>query len=87
MIIIGPEDPELFDLELGSQISTNINQSVPNLIKMNTTIRSWMSSIMDIIRPELSKLSTLELENLAYLTVYTLASANIHQSAPNLITV
>ena len=36
-----------------------------------TTIRSWMSLIMDVIRPELSKLSTLELENLPYLTLLT----------------
>ena len=51
------------------------------------TIRSRMSSIMDVIRPELSELSTLELENLPYLTVYTLASANIDQSVPNLVTI
>ena len=35
--------------------STNINQSAPNLVKMYVTIRSWMSSIMDLIRPELSE--------------------------------
>ena len=46
-----------------------------------------MSSIMDVIRPELSKLSTLELENFPYLTVYTLASANTDQSVPNLVTI
>ena len=46
-----------------------------------------MSSIMDLIGPELSKLSALELENLPYLTVYTLASANIDQSVPNLATI
>ena len=45
-----------------------------------------MSSIMDLIGPELSKLSALELENLPYLTVYSLASANIDQSVPNLAT-
>ena len=50
---------------------------------MNTTIRSKMSLIMDVIRPELSKLSALELENLPYLTVYTLASANINLSVSN----
>ena len=42
---------------------------------------------MDLIRPELSELSALELENLPYLTVYTLASANIDQSVPELATV
>ena len=46
-----------------------------------------MSSIMDLIRPELSELSALELEHLPYLTVYTLASANIYQSVPNLATI
>ena len=46
-----------------------------------------MSLIIDLIEPELSKLSALELENLPYLTVYTLASANIDQSVPNLYTI
>ena len=32
--------------------STNIDQSTPNLVKMYVTIRSWMSSIMDLIEPE-----------------------------------
>ena len=35
--------------------STNINQSAPNVVKMYVTIRSWMSSIMDLIKPELSE--------------------------------
>ena len=35
--------------------STNINQWAPNLVKMYVTIRSWMSSIMDFIKPELSE--------------------------------
>ena len=39
---------------------------------------------MELIEPELSELSALELENLPYLTVYSLASANIDQSVPNL---
>ena len=46
-----------------------------------------MSSIMELIGPELSKLSALELENLPYLTVYPLASANIDQSVPNMATI
>ena len=46
-----------------------------------------MSLIMGLIGPELSELSALELENLPYFTVYTLASANIDQSVPNLATV
>ena len=78
---IEPEHPELFALELGiiaesdfvyTPASTNIDQSAPNLIKMYMTIRSRMSSIMDVIRPELSELSSLELENFPYLTLFTL---------------
>ena len=46
-----------------------------------------MSSILDLIGPELSELSALKLENLPYLTVYTLASANIDQSLLNLATI
>ena len=65
-----PEHPELFALELGkiaeldlvcTLASTNINQSVPNLVRMYVTMRSQMSYIMDVNRPELSKLSVLEL--------------------------
>ena len=74
------EHPELFALEFGiiaesdfvyTPASTNIDQSAPNLVKMYMTIRSWMNSIMDVIRPELSDLSTLELENFLYLTLFT----------------
>ena len=36
------------------------------------TIRSRMSLIMELIGPELSELSALELENLLYLTLFTL---------------
>ena len=51
------------------------------------TIRSRMSSIRELIRGELFKLSALELENLPYLNFFnTLASANIDQSVPNLAT-
>ena len=79
--IIGPEHPELFALELGkiaefdfvySLASTNIHQSAPNLIKMYVTIKSHMSSIVDLIRPELSALSALELEKLLLMTLFTL---------------
>ena len=52
--------------------STNIYQSAPNLVKMCVIIRSQMSSIMDLIIPELSELFALELENLPYLTLFTL---------------
>ena len=51
--------------------STNINQSASNLVKMYITIRSQMTSIMELIEPELSELSALELENLPYLTLFT----------------
>ena len=51
---------------------TNVDQSAPNLVKMCMTIRSQMSSIMDLIGPELSELPSLELENLPYLTSFTL---------------
>ena len=91
---IDPEFPELFALEFQkiaesdfvyNLASTNINQSAPNLVQMCMTIRTWMSSIMGVMGPELSKLSALEYENLPYLTVYTLASTNINQSTPNLV--
>ena len=78
---IESKHPELFALEFGiiaeydfvyTPASTNIDQSAPNLVKMYMTIRSRMSLIMDVIRPELSELSTLELENFPYLTLFTL---------------
>ena len=92
---IEPEHPELFALEFRKiaesdfvyiLASTNIDQSAPNLVNMFMTIRSRMSSIMDLIGSELSEISTLEFENLPYLTVYTLASASIDQSVTNLTT-
>ena len=78
---IEPEHPELFAFEFGkiaeydfvySLLSTNIDQSAPDLVKMYVIIRSPMSSIMDIIGLELSEVSALELENLPYLTLLTL---------------
>ena len=36
------------------------------------TTRAQMISIMDLIGPKLSELSALELENLPYLTMFTL---------------
>ena len=42
---------------------------------------------MELIGPELSELSALELENLPYDFVNTLASANIEQTVPNLATI
>ena len=77
---IESEHTELFALEFGkiaefyfvyTSASTNIDQSAPNLVKMYMTIRSPRISIMDVIRPELSELCTLELENFPYLTLFT----------------
>ena len=78
---IESEHPELFALEFGkiaesdfvyTLASTNIEQSMPNLVKMYVTIRSHMSLVMDLIGLELFELSALELENLPYLTLFTL---------------
>ena len=78
---IEPEHPELFAFEFGkiaesdfvyTLASTNTDQSSPNLVKMYITIRSRMSSIMDLIRPEISELSALEFENMPYLILFTL---------------
>ena len=57
--------------------STNTDQSAPNLVKVYMVkvymiIRSRMSSIIELIGLELSELSALELENLPYLTLFTL---------------
>ena len=83
-LIIGQiesENPELFAREFGkiaepdfvyTPASTNIDQSASNLVIMYMTIRSQMSSIMDLIGPEVSELSTLELENFLCLTFFTL---------------
>ena len=78
---IEPEHPELFALKFRkiaeydfvyNLASKNINQSAPNLVQMYMTIRARMSSIMELIGPELSELSALEYENLPYLTLFTL---------------
>ena len=83
-LIIGQierEHPELFALEFGKIAEydfvytlsyTNIDQSAPNSVKMYLIIRSQMSVIMDLIGLELFELSALELENLPYLTLFTL---------------
>ena len=52
--------------------SININQSAPNMVKVYMITRSQMSLIMELIGPELSELSDLELENLPYLTSFTI---------------
>ena len=88
------EHPELFALEFRkvaesdfvyTLASTNINQSAPNLVKMYVTIPSWMSSIIDLIGPELSELFALEFTKIAESDfVYTLASTNVDQLVPNI---
>ena len=59
---IESKHPKLFALVFGkiaksyfvyTLVSTNIDQSTPNLVKMYMTIRLWMSLIMDLIGPEL----------------------------------
>ena len=61
---IESDHQELFALEFGKIAEsdfvytvayTNINQSEPNLVRVYVTIRSLMSSIMDLIKPELSE--------------------------------
>ena len=78
---IESENPELFALESGkiaesdfvcTPASTNIDQSASNLVKMYMTIRSRIRLIMDLIGQKLSELSTIELENFLYLTLFTL---------------
>ena len=78
---IASEHPKFFALEFGkiaesdfvyTLMSTNIDQSTPNLVKMYMTLRLQMSLIMDLIGPELYELSALELKNLQYLTLFTL---------------
>ena len=86
---IKSEHLELFALEFGKIAETdfvytlaspNINQSAPNLVKMYVTIRSQMSSIMDLIGVELSELFALEFAKIAESDfVYTLASTNVDQ--------
>ena len=57
-----------------------------NLVKMYVTIRSWMTSIMDLIKPELSEQFALEFAKIAESNfVYTLATANVDQLVPNMV--
>ena len=67
--------------------STNINQSAPNLVKIYITIRSRMCLILGLIVPEPPELFALELKKkiAIFHFVYTLASTNINQWAPNLV--
>ena len=68
--------------------TTNLIQSAPNLVKMYVTIRSRMRLIMDLIGPDLSELFPLEFAKIAEFDfVYTIASTNVDQLVPNMVTV
>ena len=62
---------------------TNINRSTLNFVKMYVIVGSQRSFIMNLIRPELSELSALELENLPYLTLFTLLHLQILTNLSN----
>ena len=81
MDLIGPELYELSALEFG-----NIDQSVPNLATIYIAIKSRMSLIMGQIESENWELFALEFGKIAVSDfVYTPASTDIDQSAPNLV--
>ena len=92
---IGPELSELSALEfekfaifdyIYSLESANILQSVPNLATIHMPMRARMISIMGKIEPEHPELFAFEFGKIAESDfVYTLASTNIDQSAPNLV--
>ena len=80
---IGPEQPELFALELGkiaafdfiySLASTNINQSAPNLATMYMSIKSQMSLIRSQVIPDQSVLSAFELEKMTFSSLFGIFS-------------
>ena len=95
MDLIGLELSELSALEFENLpfvdfvytlASANIDQSVPNLATIYLPIRSRMSSIMEQIKPERQELFAFDFGKIAETNfVYTLASTNINQSAPNLV--
>ena len=67
--------------------SAYINQSAPNLGKIFMSNRICINSIMGPIGPEQLELFGLKLWKIAAFDfVYSLASTNINQSAPNLVT-
>ena len=75
----GPEQLELFALELRkiaafdfvySVTSTNINQTAPNLVTMNMSIRSQMSLIMGQVIPDQLVFSVLEIEKLNFISLF-----------------
>ena len=76
---IGPDQLELFALELGKiaafdfvyfLASTNINQSTPNFFTMYVSIRYQMSLITGQVIPDQSVLSALEIEKLNFNSLF-----------------
>ena len=64
-----------------------INQSAPNMVKIYWTVRPRMSLTMDL-GPELSELFALEFAKIAASDfVYSLASTNLDQLVPNMVTI
>ena len=79
MVQIGLEQMESFALELGniaafdlvfSLASTDINQSVPNLVTMYMSIRSQKTLIIGQVIPDQSVLSALEIEKLNFISLF-----------------
>ena len=79
MGLIELEQLELFSVKLWkiaafdivySLTSTNINQSTPNLVTMNMSIRSRMSLIMGLVIPDQLVLSVLEVEKLNFSSLF-----------------
>ena len=96
MNLIGTEWSELSAFYLKTIIfvfvytlsSANIDLLAPNLGKISMSNRIRMSSIMGPIGPEQLELFALKLGKIAAFDfVYSLASTNMNQSAPNLVTV
>ena len=76
MGLIGPEQQELFALELGKIAAfdfvyslASTNQSVPNLVTMYMSIRSQMSLTMGQVIPD-QGLSALEIEKLNFNSLF-----------------
>ena len=67
---IGPEQLELFALELGKIAAFNFGLSVPNLVTVNMNIRSQMSLIMGQVIPDQSVLFALEIEKLNFISLF-----------------
>ena len=84
---IGPDQLELFALELGKiaafdfvyfLASTNTNQSTPNLVTMYMSLRSQMSLIMGQVIPDQSVLSAFEIEKLHFNSLVFILIVNLY---------